>query len=157
MDRTSCEDTLDQLPDWVAGRLADGDARAVAAHVAGCGCCAAEANVVRALLATRPAAPAGLAGRIALAARSHLLSGAPARRPRRLASAWALSAAAVLALAIGTTVLNDREEPVQPALGEALEEDSGVWISDDALVAGAPVLEELSDADLAALLEEMGG
>ena len=39
----------------------------------------------------------------------------------------------------------------------AVDEDAGVWIADDAFVAGAPVLEELSDDDLAALLEDMGG
>jgi anti-sigma factor RsiW len=156
MDRMSCGDTVDRLPDWVADRLDGAEAGAVAAHVAGCAECAGEADVLRALLASRPAAPAGLAERIARAARADAGSQAPARR-RRLAPAWALSAAAVLALAIGTTVLSDREQPAEPALGEAVEEDGGVWISDDALVAGAPVLEELSDDDLVALLEEMGG
>jgi hypothetical protein len=63
----------------------------------------------------------------------------------------------VLALAVGTTVLLDRDQPVGPVLDAAVDDDAGVWISEDAMVAGPPVLDELSDDDLAALLEEMGG
>ena len=152
----TCEDVLDRLPDWVAGRLDEVDARAVSAHASGCARCAAEADVLRALLAARPAAPADLASRIARAAREGPV--APARRRWRVAPAWVLSAAAVLALAVGTTVLRQRAEPVGPALGEvALPEDDGVLLVDDALVAGAPLLDQLSDDDLAALLVEMGG
>jgi hypothetical protein len=35
-------------------------------------------------------------------------------------------------------------------------EESQVWIVDDGSVAGAPVLDDLSDEAMAALLEELG-
>jgi anti-sigma factor RsiW len=162
MNETVCADMVDRLPDWVAGRLDASGAARVGAHVAVCARCAAEAELVRGLHAARPLAPAGLAARIADAARADVgRARGPAVR-RRLAPAWALSAAAVLVLAVGTSVLMERSEPpVEPApteiAGLTVDDDAGVWIADDALVAGAPVLEELSDDDLAALLEEMGG
>jgi hypothetical protein len=158
MDKVSCEDALDRLPEWAAGELDGAAADAVAAHVAACARCAAEADVLRMLRVSRPSVPSDLASRIVHAARAGGGSAAPTRTLRRIAPAWALSAAAVLALAVGATVLRSRTEPAQPELGEvALQEDVGVWIADDAVVAGAPVLDELSDDDLAALLEEMGG
>jgi anti-sigma factor RsiW len=159
MNEMICGDVVDLLPDWVAGRLDGAGADAVAAHVAGCARCAADADVLRALRASRPAVPADLASRIARAARTGAdAAEAPRPRIRRLAPTWALSAAAVLALAVGTTVLLDRGAPVELELAEvAVEEEAGELISDDVVVAGAPVLEELSDDDLAALLEDMGG
>ena len=155
-----CEHIVDLLPDWVAGRLDGPSADDVAAHVLTCASCAAEVEVVRRLHAARPAAPSDLARRITAAARAQNPSArGPRRGVRRIAPAWALSAAAVLALAVGTTIYMDRREPVPTELAEqvAVDEDAGVWIADDAFVAGAPVLEELSDDDLAALLDDMCG
>ncbi len=158
----TCQDVLDLLPDWAAGRLArdashDEESR-VAAHLSACASCAAEAALLRSLLATRPEAPADLAPRLSAALRAQ--TPAPAHRSRRLRPAWALPAAAVLVLAIGTSVLRNRVAPTDAdsALGEvAVVDDAGVWIAEDGMVAGAPVLEDLSDEALAALLEEMGG
>ena len=157
-----CAEVVDRLPDWVAGRLDASSAARLSAHVAACARCAAEAELVRGLRAARPIAPAGLASRIADAARADVGRARGSAVRRRLAPAWALSAAAVLVLAVGTSVLMDRSEtPAEPEATEmaglTVDDDAGVWIADDALVAGAPVLEELSDDDLAALLEEMGG
>ena len=155
-----CEHVVDLLPDWVAGRLDGPRSDEIAAHVAACPACAAEADVVRRLHAARPVAPLDLALRITAAARAQKITGrGPRRGMRRIAPAWALSAAAVLALAVGTTVFIDGRGPGPTELAEqvAVDEDAGVWIADDAFVAGAPVLEELSDDDLAALLEDMGG
>ena len=179
-----CADIVDRLPDWVAGRLAAGEADGVAAHVRGCADCTAESELLRGLVATRPAVPADLASRIVAAARASDALAAPAAssvrplRPRRAWSvrpAWALTAAAALVLAVGTTVVSRRAaepvgemavrapvSPVAAVLGEVPVPEEGsvqnaVWISDDAEVAGAPVLDDLSDESLAALLEEMGG
>ncbi|MSR35175.1 MAG: zf-HC2 domain-containing protein [Gemmatimonadetes bacterium] len=170
MSTMSCADVVDRLPDWAGGRTSGAEADAVAAHLSACASCAADAALLRALHAARPAAPADLATRIAQAARSGPGVAARPRRLRRIASAWGITgAAAVLAFAVGRVVIYDRGRPVQgpvqspvqdAALGEVAVEttaDAGVWISDDVLVAGAPVLEELSDAEMAALLEEMGG
>jgi len=165
VSENGCEHVVDLLPDWVAGRLDDPRSGDVAAHLVTCPACAAEADVVRRLHAARPAAPSDLARRITAAAHAQNISGqnisgrGARRGVRRIAPVWALSAAAVLALAVGTTVFIDRREPGPTELAEqvAVDEDAGVWIADDAFVAGAPVLEELSDDDLAALLEDMGG
>lgn len=170
----TCGEVLDRLPDWSAGRLAEAEAGALTEHLAGCASCAAEAEVVGSLVATRPAPPLDLAARIAAAARSdvereHAIARVSAKGSARArVPAWALSAAAVLALAFGTTWIDRPQEtlpavsPTAAALGEVpvengLAVENAVLISDDGVVAGAPVLDELSDDNLVALLEEMGG
>ena len=159
MNTMICEDLADRLPDWVAGRLAEAEAAAISPHVQGCADCAAHASVLSALLAARPTAPAGMSERIALALKEpdRAAPGIPRwRRP-----AWAISAAAVLVLAVGTAVM--RQTAVAPeetvaasALGEVVEDESVVWTAGDGAVAGAPVLEDLSDEALATLVEELG-
>jgi hypothetical protein len=71
--------------------------------------------------------------------------------------AWALAAAAVAVLALGTPSLMERLN--QPGSGlpgmEDLEATTPVWLAERSLVAGAPVLESLTDEQLARLLEEM--
>lgn len=175
---TACADIRDRLPDWVAGRLAASEADRVTLHVRGCADCAAEAELLRGLVATHPSAPAELASRIVAAARAEHAPGTPTlpgvapRLARPRTRAWTLTAAALLVLAVGITVLSPRRNETQPeapvaspvtaTLGDVPVEDNpgaqnAVWISDDAEVAGAPVLDGLSDDNLAALLEEMGG
>src|SRR5690606_23304932 len=104
---------------------------------------------IRALREARPAAPDGFAERVAAA-----LAGTPPERaadPGRRGRwrAWAGSAAAVLVLAFGARLaLDDSPEPT--TLG--LDADPSVWIADDGIVAGAPVLDELPEEQLLALL-----
>jgi hypothetical protein len=153
MSANGCVEIGDRLPDWVAGRSSASDADEIARHLAACAECSAQAAAIRAVWRARAEPPADLAGRIgaALAAAPP----APARRWMR----WAGSAAAVLVLAVGSFVARagDPGEPAELArLGQVVTEQS-VWIPDDGVVAGAPVLDELSDDDLAALLQEMGG
>lgn len=145
-----------QLPDWVAGRLPSGEARAVAAHVDACAECAAEAGLLRALLAARPEAPRDLAPRVSAALRDDEPV-APRGRAVRRWPRWAASAAAVLVLAAGGYWVGIRDAPDFSGLGQIATEEASGWISDDGIVAGAPVLDELSDDALLALLEEMGG
>lgn len=165
-----CGEVVDRLPDWSAGRLGAAEAEELAEHLAGCASCAAESALLGSLVATRPVPPPDLAARILAAARSdagRAAARAPTpRRDRRWTPAWALSAAAVLALALGTLTHRPKETapapPIATTLGEVPVEDglaveNAVWISDDGVVAGAPVLNELSDENLVALLEEMGG
>ena len=155
----TCQELADRLPDWASGRLDDAESALVAAHVAGCDDCSAQASVLGALFATRPEAPSGLAERIVHAARvqAHALPGAVTKRAWRR-PAWALSAAALLVLAVGTTILLRAPQMIEVAsvLGEVPLEESQVWIADDGAVAGAPVLDDLSDEALATLLEELG-
>ena len=145
-----------ELPDWVAGRLPSEEAGVVAAHVDACAECAAEAVVIRALLAARPEAPRDLAARISAALRDEESVALAAGRVRRW-PAWAASAAAVLALAMGTYAVSVQDTPDFSGLGQIPTEEGSVWISEDGIVAGAPVLGELPDDALLALLEEMGG
>lgn len=90
--------------------------------------------------------------------------------PRRFGSwipSWALPAAAVVVLALGIGVLMDgmdgtpdglgpepRLEPVRVAAESPAPEE---WLWDDGLVAGAPVLEDLTEDELMALIEELEG
>ncbi len=78
------------------------------------------------------------------------------RAPVRHAwAAWATSAAAVLLLALGTFVLRDGATDPPADLGEIALEES-VWIAEDGIVAGAPLLDQLPEDVLALLLEEIG-
>lgn len=74
---------------------------------------------------------------------------------RRAWAAWATSAAAVLLLALGTFVLRDGATDPPADLGEIALEES-VWIAEDGIVAGAPLLDQLPEDVLALLLEEIG-
>ena len=154
---TTCQELADRLPDWIAGRLSDGDSVLVKDHVSGCEDCSAQADLLAELFSARPEAPTGMGERIASAASVQVLPKAETEtagsRP-----AWVLSAAAVLVLAVGTTLLM-RAPPsmdIAGALGEVSLEESQVWIADDGAVAEAPVLDDLSDEALATLIEELG-
>ena len=87
-------------------------------------------------------------------------SARPAFVGRRWAPTWALSAAAVVILALGTSILWNGgdgdmvQDPTAVASQELLPES---WLWDDGMVAGAPVFDGLSDEDLEALLEELEG
>jgi hypothetical protein len=150
MNPTRCAELADRLPDWAAARLPSAEAAEVGAHVATCADCAAQVTALRAVLAARPPVPADLAARIGAALRAEA---EPARRPRHWAQ-WAGSAAAVLVLAVGTFVLRP-ENATEPLELGTLTADESVWIADDGIVAGAPLLDDLSDDALATLLEEM--
>ncbi len=155
MSPNACAELSDRLPDWVAGRLAPEEGERVAVHVRSCAECAAQAALLRGLFEGRPPAPPGLAERIAGGLGSGEIAGAT-RRPRRVWPVWATSAAAVLVLAVGSLLFGGDDRTGEPdRLGQVAVDDAGVWIADDGVVAGAPLLDELSDETLAALLEEM--
>ena len=121
--------------------------------------------------------PAGLAAGIRRAvreelARPHLVRhastqeapGGISRRQRRSAApAWA--AAAVLVLALGGTLLWRSAPPGEAPEGPGARLDLGattpsVWPAGDGMVAGAPLLDDLSDLsdeDLLSLLAELEG
>lgn len=145
---------------------------ALAAHLRVCADCAAESTLVRALRAGAPTAPAGL--REAIVARVTPGEGAAPRAERvapRLDSvrrwpvglrAGLLAAAALAVLVAGGLLL--RESAPEPDAAELLAASVtdleapalADWPGGDGLLAGAPVLAELSEAELEALLEEMG-
>jgi hypothetical protein len=170
------EDIKDRLPEYAIGNVSNGLAREIQDHLRACSDCREELEVIRGLLAARPArVPSGLAARIQAGVRSELGppirdvpsvgqmdpgSVAPLRlRPRRVPT-WALSAAAVLVLALGATVFLNRGTPdatLDPVVVAAQEPIPEEWLWDDGMIAGAPVFDDLSDEDLEVLLEEFGG
>lgn len=166
----------DMLPDQVAGRLDAERARRVEEAVAGDEELAAEAALLEAVLAARAEPPPGLEARIREAVRRDRALAvetgdetAGMSVPQRAGGSsavrwavprWALAAAAVLVLALGTLEVVERRDAAPGDSGlerVALEDAPSPWASDDAIVAGAPVFDELSDEALASLLEELGG
>jgi len=70
---------------------------------------------------------------------------------------WRLPAAATVVLALGTALVWQRTQAL-PEVGPLGQDPfAALWPSDDADVAGVPMLADLSDEDLALLLEELGG
>lgn len=149
MSDPGCERVREWIPDVVADRLAGPDADAARAHLRTCADCAAEAELVALLYASRPAAPAGLVGAIEAGIR---------RRPGiGFQPWWGVAAAAVAAVALGIGVTS-RSGPDDVELPAYVAEVQGLtpWVSEDGLIAGSPVLDDLSDEALLTLLDEMG-
>ena len=148
MNEFACATVRELIPGFVGSRLGAADLHAVDTHVTECGECRAELELAQMILASRTPAPAGLAGRITRAVL------ADRRAPSR--PWWGLTAAAVAALALGIGMSSERGQTVVEVPGFAYEAEEGdVWLSEDGLVAGAPMLDELSDEALVALLDEI--
>jgi anti-sigma factor RsiW len=162
----NCQDVNDLLPDLALGDLPLEERRAVERHLQSCEACAETWDVVGALHASRPEIPVGMEARVRAAARAEFDAapdGVLRLEPRRRGGIppWALGAAALLALAVGTPLVMDRmtESPTAAddevlAMAERTLTPS-VWASDDGLIAGEPALDGLSDEELLALLEEL--
>lgn len=158
----TCAEVQDRLPDRAAGRSPARDREVLDRHLATCEECREMLATLELLAASRPAVPAGLEARIQAAVHEALdapparvgAGASPVRRPW-FRPAWAIPAAAVLALAVGLPVVlsQDDGEPVTGVLALA-DGETGLWFDDDLMVAGAPALSELSDEALAELLEE---
>jgi hypothetical protein len=146
-----CAATRERIPDLVSHRLPPDEAAALESHVGQCSECAAELEFVRTIYASRAKAPEGLADRV--------IAGLGTRSNRGVDRPWwALSAAAVAALALGIGIVSDRTGPAADleVPGYAYEMEEGeLWLSDDGLVAGAPSLDALSDEALEVLLDEL--
>jgi anti-sigma factor RsiW len=167
MSEDNCDGISDLLPTYAADTVAPEDAKAVEAHLASCPVCRSELDVIRLLDRGRPEAPPGLEAAIKQRVRSELEErGAevparalrfPTARQRR--RAWALSVAALLTLALGTSVIWTRMSEqggggIEVAVQEPLPE---AWLWDDGMIAGAPDFDGLSDEELVTLLEELEG
>lgn len=153
---TTCNDAQDRLPELVTSRLASGERATLEAHVAGCPECREVLETLQLLAAAPPRVPEGIEARIRerLRARTPRAEVPRASSPRWRTPAWALAAAAVVALLLGRSLLSSRTEgPAFIALGES---DLPVLL-DEALVAGAPVLDGLTDEEINLLLEEFEG
>lgn len=164
------------LPDWIGGRLEERRAEAVGRAVEADPDLRAEADLLRSVAAGRTPAPEGLDVRIAAAVLRDQRGSGDRRgsgaavlsdgveRGRWLGvrtPVWALAAAAALVLVLGTFELVDRAGTAggaeMDALLAAMSSPHTPWVADDGTVAGAAVLDGLSEEALASLLEEMGG
>ena len=172
MNELDCRKASELLPDRAAGTLQPGTAEWLDAHLAACPRCAAELALVQRLHAGAATPPIDLAHRVREALRHP--EAIPALRPARtgwLAAARThravvgLATAATLVLAAAGGLLYQRTRPPVDAEIEIIWEGLGpeqlpTWVTDDGLVAGAPVLEDLSDIsdeDLAIVLQELDG
>jgi anti-sigma factor RsiW len=158
MTKIECADVKDLLPESIRRGLEDGDREAVAAHVSSCAPCAEEVAFLERIRAAAVSPPPSLSSDIkaALAGKIDSEAGVVRGRSRRLVG-WRLPAAASVVLALGTSVIWQRSQAL-PDVGPLGQEPFAVvWPSDDADVAGVPMLADLSDDDLALLLEELGG
>ncbi|MDX1647469.1 MAG: hypothetical protein R3304_10025 [Longimicrobiales bacterium] len=144
-----CATVREAIPDVAAGRATAGVERLAQKHVATCRECRAELALARAVYATRAHAPEGTAERVLAALRS--------QRRTRSRAGWGLAAAAVAALALGIGIASGPHGVPDVATAELGEDETEgeLWLSDDGVLAGAPVWETLSDEALAELLEEL--
>ena len=162
MNEWNCENVLARLPE-VARGVDGADTRRVHEHLEACSTCREEWEVVVLLAESGPVpVPPTLEARLKAAVRADAARAAARRRSPF--PVWRLAAAAGIVLAIATPVLvnqmSDRQlgtvddAAVTAALGERLPSP---WLDDvEGIVAGAPVLDGLSDEALEQLLEEMG-
>ncbi len=158
MTRIGCADVKDLLPEWSRRELPESERAVVDAHLSSCEQCSEEVELLRRIQAAALGPPASLASEIkaALAAEIEFDAQVASRRVGRFGG-WRLPAAASVVLALGTALIWQRTQ-AQPEVGPLGQDPFAVvWPSDDADVAGVPMLADLSDEDLAILLQELGG
>ena len=167
MTNWNCDEVLARLPELAHGR-GESETQEVYEHLESCANCRDEWEIVRLLVEAGPAAvPSALEARLTAAVRGDAGRTGDGRSVRRTRSVptWRLAAAAGVILAVATPILVDRmadqptglldETEITAALGDRLPSP---WLDDEeGIVAGAPVLDGLSDEALEQLLEEMGG
>lgn len=162
MRNDECASVLPLLPEWIRGEAGDDEGRRVEAHVAGCADCAAEAELLRALRASRPEPPAELAARIKGGLRA--AEARPGASPGWIPWEWSAlvprlaAVAAVLVLAASVLLLpgeDGGDGAGDLGIELALDQVPEVWLSEDGMVAGAPLLSDLTEEEMESLLEEM--
>jgi hypothetical protein len=150
---TGCDEILDLVSLRPTGALSPDAAARLDHHLEGCSACAREAAFAARVYEARPEPPPGLADAV--------LREAWGRRGRaRPAPGWmstSLAAAAVLVLSLGIGLATRTVGPGEGGLllSSALETPAPEWGAEEWLVAGAPVLEGISDEALLLLLDEV--
>jgi anti-sigma factor RsiW len=164
-----CEFYADALVERAAGTLDAERAARLNAHLAGCADCTAAWRAIRALKDAPLEVPAGLEDRIRRAAReaarpatvaARRTARADVHRPRARWRPWALPLAAAAAL-VGIWIGLGG-----PGNGPAVAPDAalvwfddydpyGAWPAEGVIVAGDPLLSELSMEELEHLLQEL--
>ena len=145
-----CTEVKDLLPGLVRGELSEEERDRAEVHVATCEDCGGEVALLRQIHLAATVPPGGLAADISAAV-------ARDRARWRWSRHWRLPVAATVVLALGTALVWQRAQTLPETSQFAQESFLMVGVSDDAFVAGAPMLEQLTEEDLALLLEELGG
>lgn len=171
----ACARSLDLLPLHLQGRVSDpGVVLWLQAHLSACGDCQEEEVFLRGILPACPQPPGDLVASVmsrlaspATSPRPEVDTSSPSVAPlvvsrpwlRRIRpGSWAASVAALLVIGLGIgTLWNGDTAPGGDLLFSAfLEDDDGPRGADEWMVAGAPVLDALSDEVLFALVSEVG-
>jgi anti-sigma factor RsiW len=169
-----CEFYADALADRAAGALDQERAARLDTHLAECPDCSAALETVRALRAAPLEIPAGLEARIRSAVREAARPSAQpievgvgaasreARTPYAFRAGWRrwalplAAAAALAALWIGVGLPGGQDTPEDPLFAVFEDYDPyGAWPADGLIIAGEPLLSELSVDELERLLQEM--
>ncbi|HSM36250.1 MAG TPA: zf-HC2 domain-containing protein [Longimicrobiales bacterium] len=173
MNDGTCERFRDRLVDHLHRDLDALEAAETQAHVDRCGDCAAELDLLRGLGEARRSAPPGFAEGVLAAhdaaARATDIAAFreggrgvalhPVTRPAWLRG-LPLAAALAGVLLVGAVVVRGGFGPdAVPAEDAELLQEVGLailpWPGDDGVIAGAPSLDALTDAEIEALLEEL--
>lgn len=174
---TDCEFYTDAIVERAAGRLHGERAARLRAHLAECAACRETLEVVRAVRSAPLELPDGLETRVRAAVAEGIAgtdreaggvdravplarqADRPVRRARPGWRPWALPLAVAATLALAWAGLMQVAGPGGAPGGEVeatVEYDPyGAWPGSDGMVAGEPVLSQLSVEELEALLEEM--
>jgi anti-sigma factor RsiW len=169
-----CEFYADALTDRAAGALDRERTARLDAHLAECPDCSKALETVRVLRAAPLEIPTGLETRIRNAVREaarpavqpiDVGAGAAshvARAPHTFRAGWRrwalplAAAAALAALWIGVGIPGVQDTPEEPPLAVFEDYDPyGAWPADGLIIAGEPLLSELSVDELERLLQEM--
>lgn len=148
-----CGPFLELLSLEPSGALAPEKAERLGRHLKVCDACADEAAFVARVFRARPHAPPELAEALI----REILHD---RAPRTVPSGWlsaSLAAAAVLVVSLGIGVATQFVGPGEPAPAwvVAFEASDEAWAAEEWVVAGAPVLDGVSDESLLRLLAEL--
>ena len=154
MSEMTCSTVEPLLPDLVHNALQPEVLEEVRAHLESCASCRNQVEFLHRLHRARPEPPQELAGRIQSAVREQSLRPTGIGIPR-----WAMSAAALVVLSVGTAVIWQSRGPAEvDPFNELLAEPLPLALfADDVMVAGAPSFAGLSDDALEQLLAEMEG
>jgi hypothetical protein len=162
-----CAEVQLVLPEHLSGALSDSERASVASHLSVCVDCAASYSFLQVLRPAAPSPPADLAARIvarALMDPNGLSRDLPhgglstdVRTRLRWGGVGRVAAAAtvILALGAGWMSLGRSGESAGLAWADAFDIPTESWGMEDWYVAGAPYLDGISDATLAALMEEV--
>jgi hypothetical protein len=154
----TCEQMTDLLPELAAGTLDDASAAAVRAHIVTCAECAAEWSLIESLRVAAPPVPADLATRISANVRARPVAPARSTFGARQLTIAATFAVAMIGggIALQQTHQNARVVPAPIADTSTASAAAPVAPIETPVLGSSSVLSDMSEAQLEALLKQMG-